>query len=77
MILQRLKYNPDDIEWHSVESVPTNKRDILMYVPEHGTTLGFYNPELFSWYDYKWECTSEPICWREIPRYEVKVSFSK
>lgn len=67
MKIQEISYSKSD-KWYSPEYIPDNRRDILIYTEEGGTSEGYYFKD--SWYIYKWNCKVTPKYWREIPRYE-------
>lgn len=63
-----VKYQPNNNEWYDETYLPDNRRDVLIYYPESGTSIGFYSHN--KWYDYKFDEYVNIKYWREIPRYE-------
>lgn len=62
--------------WFSSEYIPDNKRDIIIYSKEFGTTMGYYDNNSF--YHKIWKQPVRIIAWREMPHYdECKNSNSK
>ena len=43
MKLQSVKYIEGNNNWYSIEYIPDNKREILLYVLEFGTTSGYFD----------------------------------
>jgi hypothetical protein len=73
MKLQSVKYIEGNNNWYSVEYIPDNKREILLYVLEFGTTSGYFDRD--KWYSLRYNCEVIPLTWREMPRYESKNSL--
>ena len=73
MKLQSVKYNEGNNNWYSIEYIPDNTREILLYVLEFGTTSGYYNKD--KWYSFRYNCEVIPSEWREIPRHESNSSL--
>ena len=69
MKLQSVKYDCDSEVWYTIENLPDNPREILIYTKEFGTTSGCYKTD--HWYLFRWNCfINNPVSWREMPRYE-------
>ena len=75
MKLQSVKYNEHNDKWYSLEYIPDNPREILLYTKEFGTTSGYYMINDESWYSLRWDSVVNPLYWREMPRYESKNSL--
>ena len=75
MKLRSVTYNPESDKWYTFESLPDNKRDILVYSLDLGTTCAYYDEKVSLFWVYKWNQFIEPKYWREIPRYDSKVSL--
>lgn len=67
MKLQSVKFDKNSDKWYSSEYLPDNLRDVLIYTPETGTSVGYYNQK---WYSYKY-LNLNITYWREMPRYEL------
>lgn len=69
MKLQSVKFEENNNKWYSIEYLPNNSREILIYSPELGTSNGYYNKNVELFWIYKWQQYIKPQYWREIPRY--------
>lgn len=67
MKLMNVKFIENNEIWYSEEYLPDNRRDVLIYTPESGTSVGFHT--LKGWWDYKWDEYVDVKFWRELPRY--------
>ena len=72
MKLANVKYSNSD-RWYSIEYVPDNPRNILLYTYEGGVAEGNYQNG--KWIQYRWNCEVNPVSWREMPKYESKSSL--
>lgn len=72
MKLTVVEYSPDSDRWYTTEYIPSNSRDILIYSPEFGTSIGHYSfyedGGLFSDLLRVRE-NINVLYWREMPRY--------
>lgn len=75
MKLQTIKYVENNNKWYSLEFIPDNPREILLYTKDFGTTVGYYLIDEEKWYSFRWSCFVDPLYWREIPRYDCKNSI--
>lgn len=73
MKLMSVEYNSTDLEWKTIEYLPSNSRYILVYSPEFGTSIGKYiryNESGGRFDDYLRLGELINIThWRELPRY--------
>lgn len=75
MKLQSVKFENSE-QWYTLEYLPDNPREVLIHTKEFGTTSGYYKSDTNSWFLFRWQCfISNPICWRELPRYENQNSL--
>lgn len=68
MKLASVRYSQDSDRWYSTEYIPSNSRNILVYSPEFGTSIGCYSDESFKDL-FRIREEVNIIYWREMPRY--------